>query len=720
MTGNGSIFLCLLNSPLEFFHRVLSTRLLSELFRRLLPRPSVRIGRARILTLASAPILAPMGESMTLALSVEQTIESKMLPPASTHFSLEEQLEMQHATDLASQARERPLQFHTPSLASQHNLQQHLPTFRRGLGWRSSNTFVSPAALSTETAQPLSTPPTHLIDNPTVQEALHTYADSIKVQTPFHIDRLQRLLSLHPNRPFVDSVIHSLRNGFWPMDESDWPTTVDENVGNYPMEEQDLDALRAHRDKEVAAGHWTPIPALLPGMKTSPMFVVWQKNKGRIITDHTASGLNDGIPRERARVRYDDMRDFGQALYNLKRDHPNTRFTLFKSDVASAFLNLPVHPIWQLHQIVIVDGVLYMVHCLIFGNRASPYLWCAVSSLINWIAIKVLSIPDLAVFMDDFFGTDEENNVVHYRGQLRPRRQVMLLLLWEHIGCPFDDVKQLNGSPLKIIGFWVDINQGSISIPPPTINDTVTAIVNFISAPSRKHSLREWARLAGWLNWVLNVFPWGRPALTEFYRKMSGKHHFHATIFLNREVIDALTWLKDTLPKAIGVRFVDHGQWDDDEAHLELFCDASLSALAFVFGRSAFVYQIQPSSSAIKSDIFFLEELAIVSALCHVASFPQPPKRVLIWSDSLDSIHAFNTLAVSQPLHNAPLLAAASITSSTGIDIRVRHIDGKRNVRADMLSRLMLTDYAVKFPFDRVRTFSPPRELLPARWRQCF
>ena len=64
-----------------------------------------------------------------------------------------------------------------------------------------------------------------------------------------------------------------------------------------------------------------PLPSkdLLPGMKVSPIFVVWQRGKTRIVTDHTASGLNDNIPRGEAKVHYDDMRTFGQAIYNAKR-----------------------------------------------------------------------------------------------------------------------------------------------------------------------------------------------------------------------------------------------------------------------------------------------------------------------------------------------------------------------------------------------------------------
>jgi len=63
-------------------------------------------------------------------------------------------------------------------------------------------------------------------------------------------------------------------------------------------------------EREVTVNQWSgPLPdtELLPGMKVSPMFIVWQHGKPCVVTDHSASGLNDGIPKEEAHVKYDDM-----------------------------------------------------------------------------------------------------------------------------------------------------------------------------------------------------------------------------------------------------------------------------------------------------------------------------------------------------------------------------------------------------------------------------
>ncbi|KAJ6548258.1 hypothetical protein B0H10DRAFT_1684454, partial [Mycena sp. CBHHK59/15] len=164
---------------------------------------------------------------------------------------------------------------------------------------------------------PLPSPPAHLINNPLFQSSLRAMKDHIKVDTSFNVDRFENLLADDPNQPFVCSVMTGLREGFWPFHDGEYKAELEVKGENFVSDPADLDAIRAYRDKEVNAAHWSgPLPddKLLPGMKMSPMFVVWQKEKPRVITNHKSSGLNDDIPKAEGHVRYDDMHDFGQAL----------------------------------------------------------------------------------------------------------------------------------------------------------------------------------------------------------------------------------------------------------------------------------------------------------------------------------------------------------------------------------------------------------------------
>ena len=548
--------------------------------------------------------------------------------------------------------------------------------------------------------------------------------DFIRVETPFNVDRFEAMLYDHPNQPFVKSVMRGLREGFWPFDEGNWKDDHEDTIKNYSTKEEDLEAIRAFRDDEIQARRWSdplPITTLLPGMKSSPIFVAWQRGKARVVADHTASGLNDYIPRLEAKVRYDDMRTFGQAIFNAKRNHPGEDLVTWKSDVSSAFLNLPAHPIYQLRQVVDVDEAWRIIHRLVFGNRSSPRCWCAVSGLMCWIGIKKFDIKDLHDFMDDFFSWALGSDLVFYKGASRPRPQARLLIFWDEIGCPWKEKKQEFGQELKIIGFHVDINRGTLTLTDESITEVVAIVRAFLATPGRRPPLREWLRVGGHLNWVFNVLPLGRPALSELYRKTAGKTMMHAGIALNSDVIRNLEWLIEVIPKAIGVRFVDATHWDDQEADFVLWTDASLRlGLAFVYAGSGFTYALSTGSAKEKIDIFFLELVAILSAVHHVALFSRPPRKVLLWTDSLDSVAAYSSLRAAEPIHNSVLLALAGILLQTGIDLRVRHIAGKENVRADLLSRLMIDEYYRRFPAERVCLFSPPRELLPARWRECF
>ncbi|KAF8797905.1 hypothetical protein BYT27DRAFT_7042177, partial [Phlegmacium glaucopus] len=57
--------------------------------------------------------------------------------------------------------------------------------------------------------------------------------------------------------------------------------------------------------------------------------------------------------------------------------------------------------------------------------------------------------------------------------------QARLLMLWDEIGCPWREKKQEFGAELKIIGFYVDINHGTLTLTDDAIADIITAVRAF-------------------------------------------------------------------------------------------------------------------------------------------------------------------------------------------------------------------------------------------------
>ncbi|KAJ3765067.1 hypothetical protein FB446DRAFT_795423 [Lentinula raphanica] len=76
--------------------------------------------------------------------------------------------------------------------------------------------------------------------------------------------------------------------------------------------------------------------------------------------------------------------------------------------------------------------------------------------------------------------------------------------------------------------------------------------------------------------------------------------------------------------------------------------------------------------------------------------FQTPPGRVLSSTDRINSIHAFSSSAI------------LGIVLWAGLE--VRHVARKRNVAAAILSRLLIGDFRLCFPYYRVRKFDPPRD----------
>jgi hypothetical protein len=64
------------------------------------------------------------------------------------------------------------------------------------------------------------------------------------------------------------------------LSDGEWKIEVEEVTENYPMDNADFDALRTFQDREQSLRRWSQeVGEMLPGMKISPMFVVWQHEK---------------------------------------------------------------------------------------------------------------------------------------------------------------------------------------------------------------------------------------------------------------------------------------------------------------------------------------------------------------------------------------------------------------------------------------------------------
>jgi len=225
----------------------------------------------------------------------------------------------------------------------------------------------------------------------------------------------------------------------------------------------------------------------------------------------------------------DNMTHLGEGLIRWHQTKPGRSWIVYKSDIADAYRLLPMHPLWQIKQIVTIDGERDVDRNNCFGGRGSPGIYISFNGLVTWIARKVELIEDLWTYMDDSFGIDEEGNVVWYHQyeKYMPTNQVKLLSLWDELGIPHQPHKQLFGPTLTIIGIYVNPNSLTFTLPKQALDELLQEIEDFSTWSEHKHgaswSLQKWQRLAGWMNWSFNVFPLLKPALNRLYLKIVGK-----------------------------------------------------------------------------------------------------------------------------------------------------------------------------------------------------
>ncbi|KAJ7078633.1 hypothetical protein C8R43DRAFT_910311 [Mycena crocata] len=147
-------------------------------------------------------------------------------------------------------------------------------------------------------------------------------------------------------------------------------------------------------------------------------------------------------------------------------------------------------------------------------------------------------IPNSFAYMDDFHSAQLAHRMEYYGPYRRsmPQNQVRLLRFWDALSIPHSDEQQLHGVQLVVIGFLVDTCRMHVTIPDE-------ARTKFFGQPPPldcEIQTRDTQSLAGYINWVFNIFPLLKPALCNVYVKMEKKSQPNALILSAKQ--SAATW----------------------------------------------------------------------------------------------------------------------------------------------------------------------------------
>ncbi|KIY43016.1 hypothetical protein FISHEDRAFT_78924 [Fistulina hepatica ATCC 64428] len=612
---------------------------------------------------------------------------------------------------------------------SKEFMSRYAPKYARNLVWfdapeGDASVKKESLAEASLTMEPVPMPPANELANATALGTIATYPHLFTIVTPVNVDELESLLRDHPNRLFVESVCRSLREGFWPWAVTanrGYPNTYDNAEGYRTLTEPaHLAFARTQWAAEVAAGRFSaPFgPYLLPGMYAVPMWVVPKPHSNglRLVVDHSAGqfSLNSMIPKIDRSVHLDGLQQLGEALISARELHGDRPLVVWKSDVSHAYRILPMHPLWQIKQTVMLDNERRVDADNDFGGGGSGRIWSVFFALVLWIAIFVEYIRDLFAYVDDSFSWDFADNLVWYQPYeaFFPEKQVKLMRLWDRLRIPHERRKQEWGSALVIIGLLVDTELMSITMPDQSRLDLINALRAF-AIPGNRRPLVEFQRLAGWVNWALNVYPLLRPGLNTLYAKMRNKKHPLQAVWISKALCGEILWLAKHLETSDGVYIIKSRHWNTKSADLVVFTDACKSGMSLYFPSTESGFQCRTDDVSLprgisRDHIFYFEALAVVSAIVKALSVRVPPRRLLVWTDNTNTVDMFNSFHALPP-YNPLLITVVDLLLSTKCQLRVLHVPGAQNKIADALSRFQ-NDLASQISLDlKIYPFIPPR-----------
>ncbi|PBL01878.1 hypothetical protein ARMGADRAFT_915374, partial [Armillaria gallica] len=292
-----------------------------------------------------------------------------------------------------------------------------------------------------------------------------------------------------------------------------------------------------------------------------------------------------------------------------------------------------------------------------------------------------------------------------------------LLRLWDQLGVLHSKLKQLFGLQLVVIGFDIDSNMMTATMPKDLKAELILTIQHF--ALSSCCNLQEYQQISGWSNWLFNVFPLLKPGLCNVYAKMQGKTNSFTEIALNKAMKDDLDWLADHIKESDGVCYFDTMDWDPIlDATITVLCNACLHAMGFWVLKIACGF-VCPTPELLNGDeiIFCFKALCVCAMIHWVVKTLSPElwKCVTIFIDNTNTVtntvNIFNSLRASLT-YNPILKSAINVMINHHINLKVLHIPSSENDVTDALSHSQFLKAQSLVAQLIINLFEPPQDVL--------
>ena len=523
-----------------------------------------------------------------------------------------------------------------------------------------------------------------------------------QIPTPIKLSAFESLLNGYPKEK-KEILIQGFRNGFQiPSSIQNDPQKGD--YINHRSLNQNPEIVQKKLDAELQKGRisgpYDQPP--LENMIFSPLGLVPKKKPGefRIIHDLSfpkGDSVNSHIQHQDSAVQYETLDVCLEIIQSIGKG-----CLVSKADLENAFRIIPIHPkdvrLFGFHW----NGKYYFDKCLPMGCSTSCQVFESLSESIQWILVNKLDVRFTSHILDDFifFGHPDTNECQKFLNTF--------LALSQQINLPVKASKTvLPSTTVTLHGIEVDTIKMEIRLP----QDKLEAAKQAVNEMSRrkKVKLQQLQSLIGTLNFACRVIVAGRTFLRRLIDLTKGVQNPNHYIRLNKEARKDLSAWKIFLDQFNGTYICMSNRWVSSNT-LKLFTDASGSGFAAVFGGRWIQGHFPEEWSSV--NIAVKELLPIVLSVQLWGHQIQNTK-ILFMSDNQSVVFMINKKTSKDPMLMDLLRKLVVATMMNNIEFQAKHIPGKHNVIADLLSRFQDQRVFKMAPWLQQSKTDFPKEWLP-------
>jgi len=506
-----------------------------------------------------------------------------------------------------------------------------------------------------------------------------------KVSSPVNISLLEKELASHPDREFVEFLSEGFHFGFdigyYGPDRS----KVSRNLQSARDNPEVVDAyLQDEIRKGRIMGPFDSPP--FENFQCQPIGIVPKKVPGkfRTIMDLSypeGSSVNDFINKEEFSLKYVTVDRAIEYILQLGRG-----CFLSKVDIEGAFRIIPICPEnFRLLGILWKEKYYYDTR-LSMGGRSSPALFDRLSEALEWLAARKYGVDYICHLLDDFLVAELPSK--------KGESLNIILELFQRLSIPIAQHKVEGPSQkLEFLGITLDTVKLEASLSDEKVHRLIGGIESFLAR--KKCSKRELLSLIGSLSFACKVVAPGRIFLHRLITLSCTVRKLHYKVYINQSTREDLKMWLDFLKSWNGKSFFLERELSL-ASDLKFFTDAS-STIGYggYFGRQWFCDRwdeddVMPSMAA--RELYPI----VLSAIFWGQAWGS--KRIQVFCDNEGTVALINKGYSSDKIIAKMLRCLTLQCMTNNFNIRATHIPGKKNVKADLISRLQLVRFRKMFP----------------------